>query len=392
MLYILTEIGVVYQVVLSFRRLKHKQRTYLVIKIKKYKVMKKAIVVMMYMGSTLAVQAQTTTQRNGLSEEFGSAHCPPCKTFFDNYHPALISINANDTAAHVNAICYQMFYPGTDPSYNLHARQRYDYYTVTGIPDLKINGRSIYTAGTQQQYYTALDTSRIEPAEIKISGSYIINPQTNTMDIVVNVTPLTSIKKSLKVHVAVLEHHYVYTGNTINQPDYYFVMRRMFPDGNGITESSWVANTQKNYVYNQTFAVNNPPAYGSFDFWGNPVMSDLLVFVQDSATRKIYQSQIIKASLPTTSIDSPEPEQGVACFPNPAKGIIYLGIMADKTEKYQISAYSIDGKQIYTSPDYVLQAGKHSIQIDVLNWPNGAYTLQIQNGRNRIVKRAFITH
>lgn len=351
--------------------------------------MKKGIVLILSLLTT-STFAQMTTQRNGLAEEFGSAHCPPCKTFFDNYHPALVSLNANDTAAHLNAITYQMFYPGSDPSYNLHARQRYDYYTILGIPDLKINGSSIYTGATYQQLHTALDTSRNEPAEIKITGNYIIDPQTNIMDITVKVMPLNDIKQSLKVHVAVLEHHYTYTGNTIGQPDYYFVMRRMFPDGNGIKEDTWSSNIPKNYQYTQSFVVSNPPLYGSFDFWGNPLMSDLLVFVQDSASRKIYQSQIIKSSLPGMSIKNTEKEETIACFPNPASNLIYLGINNKRNQSYQISVYSLDGRIVHSEPTQILQAGRHSIQLNISNWTNGVYTVVIEHNQTRTIKKVVV--
>lgn len=316
------------------------------------------------------------TQRNGLAEEFSASSCHPCKDLNDEYHPACVSINVNDTSSHVNAIAYQMDYPGLgDLSYNLHCQQRYDYYNITGLPFLKINGKGIATNLQQSMLYTALDTSRKNPTQFNITGTYEINDNLQTLKIAVNITPLVNLSGKYRVHVAVTERHYTNNATTVNMPEYYNVMRKMFPDGTGTAEYAWTTNTTKSYSFNDFYMVNNPPAQGSFDFWGNPYMTDLIVFVQDSVSKEIIQSQVIKPA-PALSIRDIHQLSNIICYPNPAKDHVYIGFNTAKKQVVSMQVTDLTGRSVYTYSTS-LNAGTHELYLPTLQLANGAYVLRL---------------
>ncbi len=351
--------------------------------------MLKPLLLVAGISSVFAASAQNV-QRNGLAEEFSASTCHPCKDLYDQYHPALVSINANDTSAHVNAISYQMDYPGTgDASYNLHAQQRHDYNLVLGLPTLRINGQGINTSSTQAQLYTALDTSRNKPAHMKITGSYEVNLSAQTLDINVSVLPLTNLTGKYRVHVAVVERHYTNPANTVNMPDYYFVMRRMFPDGKGKAEYSWSANTAKTYHYNQAFSINNPPAQGSFDFWGNPLMSDVIVFVQDSVTREILQSQLILPRSPL-SVHETDFAQQVLCYPNPADNYLYFSFSNSKPIVCALQMTDASGRLMYQVEEHSFAAGVHQYAIPTGGFPKGLYFITLSSEQGRMTRKVVI--
>ncbi len=342
----------------------------------------------------LSVIAQTT-QRNGLAEEFSASTCHPCKDLNDEYHPACVSIGVNDTATHVNAMAYQMDYPGNgDLSFNLHCQQRYSYYNLWGLPSLKINGKGIATNALQPALYTALDTSRQYPSWFKINGTYLIDAAANKLRITVNIIPLISLNGKYRVHIAAVERHYAnYTDTAdVDMPDYYHVMRRMFPDGNGKAENSWTANVTKTYTYTVNYYVNNPPMMGSFDFWGNPYQSDLIAFVQDSTSKRIMQSQVIKPAWYVASSISElnNSISNVMCYPNPAKDYLHVGFTLEQKQNVQVQLIDLMGRELYVNKAS-LDAGAHQFNLPVQQFLPGVYTIQLSTGSGKLTRQHVIS-
>lgn len=337
-----------------------------------------------------------TTQRHGLAEEFSASSCFPCKMLNDVYYPATVSIGVNDTTNHVNAISYMMNYPGNgDLSYNQHSQQRYNYYTLTGLPALKINGLGI--PGNQiitPYYYTALDTSRNAPARFKIDGTYELNSQASVMNVTVNIRPLTTLSGKYRVHTAVVERQYFNYADTdyVDMPEYHYVMRRMFPDGNGKAEYSWTANVTKTYTYTASYQVNNPPAQGSFDFWGSPFLSDVIAFVQDSSTRRIMQSKLIKplASIATSIQEAGYAVQNVLCYPNPAEDDLHVSFTLEQKQEIRIQLCDLSGRIVY-SDCRPLDAGAHQLNLPMQHFSPGLYTVQVSAGRDKAAKQYLIS-
>jgi hypothetical protein len=257
---------------------------------------------------------------------------------------------------------------------------------LTGIPAVKVNGKAVNQMFDEQSFHTTFDTSRNTPSSVTISGSYIINEATQELKLDFSATALTPLQGPYKIYAAVVERHYTNPGSSIGMFEYYFVMRKMFPDGNGKIESTWAANTAKQFQYTTTYAVNNPPLSGSFDFWGNPMFSDLVVFVQDTVTRQILQSQVIKPSTPTHIAEQDNNINNAMLYPNPAKDYVSIAFDIKQKGNATIQITDISGKTVQTLQTKELFAGRHEINITTGRLNSGTYILQLFSGNGKVVK------
>lgn len=331
-------------------------------------------------------------QRNSLIEDFSNEECHPCHNMAVNFHPAILSLSVNDTASHVNVISYQMDFPGTDPSYNLHVQQRADFYNIGSLPFARLNGnRGVSQQMTQQQYHDFFDTSRNTTSSIKLSGSYMFNTTTKQITASVTAASSSALNGPYKIYTALAERHYHSTSSSIGMDDYYFVMRQMLPDGNGRAETVWTANIPKQFQYTTTYQTTNPPAVGSFDFWGNPLMSDMILFVQDTITKEVLQSQVIKPTFPT-SVATHQYINGFLVYPNPANH--QLSIAFDLNENCDIALKMIDatGKNVYQRQADKLPMGRTQITIPTYQLPSGMYWIEVAINDKKIIKQITLSH
>src|SRR5690606_10157571 len=116
------------------------------------------------------------------------------------------------------------------------------------------------TTGTQAQFHAAMEASRDKPSQFEISGFYSVNVADSQLDVHAEIKPLATMSGNFRVHMAVVERHYTNPAATIDMKEYYSVMRRMIPDGDGRTVTSWAANVLRGFSYSIPFGVSNPPA------------------------------------------------------------------------------------------------------------------------------------
>ena len=331
-----------------------------------------------------------TAPRSGLIEEFSSSSCPPCATMFKQFHPASVSIHANDPVARVNVISYQLNFPrSNNPSYNQHAQQRYDNTGTADLPTVRVNGVDMNTTASEQQFYSAMEASRDKPSQFEITGFYSINGTDSQLDVHAAIKPLVSMSGNFRVHMAVVERHYTNTAATIDMKEYYSVMRRMIPDGDGRAETNWTANKLRTYTYSFPFAVSNPPAQGSFDFWGNPYMSDLIVFIEERNTREILQSGIFQATWPLDA-GSVRRLSHLHVYPNPARDLLHVGFTTAAHQEVACHLTDMFDRVVYRHPVELLQPGAHQFNIPVGSIAAGIYQMRLCCGSDAVTRPVVI--
>src|SRR5690606_13596804 len=185
--------------------------------------------------STSFASAGASVQRNALIEEFTSSTCAPCASFNVTFDPLILANNVNKPSSNFNIVKYQMNWPapGNDVSYNNDGFQRRVYYQVSAIPDHFTNGKP---GGSGNQ--TEIDNAKLSPAYLTMSGTYTV--KNDSIIATVTLTPnFTLTNANFKLYMAATEEHYTNNGATTSQKQYYHVMRKMLPDGNGITINSF---------------------------------------------------------------------------------------------------------------------------------------------------------
>lgn len=213
-------------------------------------------------------------QRRPMFESFTSSTCPPCYTFNINFFNNFVNQNKENLAI----VKYQMNWPGSgDPYYTAEGGVRRNYYGVTGVPDLYIDGKKVATNASAVN--AAYSQSLAKPAYFDINAYSIMQGQSVVLNL--QIMPYASLQ-NVTLHAIVLENST--TGNAANNGEtvFHHVMMKMIPNAGG-TLINLTALEEFNTSFTMDVSATNIED-----------MNDLsvVVFLQDNATREVYQSAV----------------------------------------------------------------------------------------------------
>ncbi|MCC6251283.1 MAG: T9SS type A sorting domain-containing protein [Bacteroidia bacterium] len=324
--------------------------------------------------------ASQVVDRVVLVEEFTSSTCVPCASFNQTFDPLLGDNHTNELGANfsnVSAVKYQMNWPspGNDPSYNNDGSTRRSYYGVNGIPAPFIEGRDMIDPQPD------IDAAKLVPSAMAISATATAGVGTKKVDVSVTVTPYIDIPSNAKLFIAVLEKEYNYPGATTTQKNYHHAMRKMLPNGNGIALNGLVDGTPVTKNESYTFSnVGAIPAQLSYDLWTGMDNLEVVAFVQNIATKEIYQSSVAPITvLGVNSISNSG--VSVKVFPNPVKDLMVLNINADKNTNASVEIVNTIGQVVYTESISAI-AGNNTYNINASNLNAGIYFAKVRLGEN----------
>ena len=340
-------------------------------------------------GSRAITVPGAAVTRNGLIEEFTSSTCPPCEAFNLWFDPLLQSNNANVPSSHFNVIKYQMNWPspGNDASYNADGNTRRNYYGVNAIPDHFVNGRQ-GTANTSSAAQAEITSSKTAPAYVDISGRYSVKG--DSLIVEVTVTPnFTLTNANFQLHMAATEKFYKNHNATTNQEDYYHVMRRMFPNGNGVTINNFTSGVAQTFTHRVKYTKGNV-TQNSYNFWWHPIDGNLVVFLQDNETRDILQSVSIPASWPLSVNEATNNVGNVKVYPNPATDQTNILFTLDKATKVNVSVTDALGRVDYTSNENTLSSGAQRVAVPTANLAEGIYNVRIQSEEGFVTEKLSV--
>lgn len=228
--------------------------------------------------------------RTVLIEEATNASCGPCASQNPGFN-ALLNANLNN----VVSIKYQAPFPGYDPM-NEHnpvdVDTRMSYYPgITGVPTAMIDGviptygnypgfGNAY-AGAPGAYTQAMidhATSFTSPFDIDIS--YVLHPEEIT--VTVTATCSEAVSGPLRLHIGVIEKEINFSSppGSTNESDFFGVMKKMLPDGNG-TSMLTSYEPGEEFTLTQSWTLAN-----IYD------MDEIAVvaFIQDQTTKEVHQA------------------------------------------------------------------------------------------------------
>ena len=209
--------------------------------------------------------------RTPLYEEFTSSTCSPCASFNSTFVPWC---NTNEDS--ITLIKYQMSWPSPgDPYYTLEGGVRRSFYGVNAVPDLYVNGGN--TATTMAGVTTAFTQAKKLIGMMSIAGTHSMNDK--VISLKATILPFSDFN-NVKVYIVVMEkitHNNVMSNG---ETSFEHVMMKMVPDAEG---------TLTNLVDRVPFTITD-----TVDLSGTHIeeFNDLIVgiFVQDPATKEVYQS------------------------------------------------------------------------------------------------------
>ncbi|MCX6247659.1 MAG: T9SS type A sorting domain-containing protein [Bacteroidetes bacterium] len=206
-----------------------------------------------------------------LCEEFTSSTCSPCAQFNADFVPWC---NDKDTA--ITLIKYQMNWPSPgDPYYTEEGGVRRDYYGVGFVPDLYTNGAEVATDISAVQ--AAYDQATAQIGMMKMVVSHTLAGHVITVD--ATVLPFTNFT-NCHVYIVVMEQITYNNHMTNGETSFEHVMMKMLPDAGG-TAVSFTDRVPVSFHQVADLTATH------MERWNDIIVG---VFVQDDATREVYQS------------------------------------------------------------------------------------------------------
>ncbi len=321
----------------------------------------------------VAADVSVATQavpRKTIVEEFTSSTCAPCASLNATFDPLLSSLNTNVAGSNILAVKYQMNWPspGNDPSYNGDGNTRKNYYGVSGIPDVFLDGGD----PTGANYNAAINNAQQRPAFCDIAMSHSLNGATVTVD--VTVTPYADFPGTHKLFIAATQDHYYYPASTTSQDYFHYAMRKMLPNGQGITLSNLTAGVPQTFTQSYTFTAGTV-TQNSFTLW-NADMNEvtLIAFVQNVSSRNILQGTMSDI---VTGMNEMADGTSLMVFPNPTEGLVNIGIDLPSATTLNMNVYNVVGELVHSASQGV-GTGRQLHTLDLSELANGTYMINIQ--------------
>lgn len=326
--------------------------------------MKNLIFILIILTAFTSVNAQEYN-RNVMVEIFTNSHCPLCPPA----HASLDSYLANGTAKdRVNYIYYHMVFPYPSDKLNqantADPAARNDYYgpffsTPVGFVDGVTTGYSSFSGSIDSR------SASKTPVQINLSGT----AGDNNISINAEINVSSGVSGSNVIHFVVVED-VDYQGNN-GIPHHTHVMRKMITsaDGESIDLSS-------NQMINKEIELDN--------LW-IPENLGVVVFVQNSSSKEIYQSQFIAYNeLGVTAVNDvrsiPAEYELSQNYPNPFNPTTVIEYEIPKNEFVLLKVYNLIGQEVAELENSEKSAGRHKINFNAEKLSSGVYYYTIKAG------------
>jgi len=330
--------------------------------------------------------ASQTVQRKALMEQFTSSTCPPCASLETSWGiPTFAAANPNSPSSNIAAIKYHLNFPspGNDPSYNPDAAARRTYYGVNAIPNRFMDGVNF-----NNNTAAFLTNAAARPAFVDIAVSYTVAGFSLTAN--VTVTPYATFPGAHKLYIGVLEDTYNYAASTTSQDVFKYVMRKMMPNGGGITLADLVAGTPQTFTQSYTFA-GPPVAQGGYNLWTTLDNSSLLAFVQNTASKDVLQSNVVNIVAPVGIDEVNALDRHLTLFPNPTDGLMSLSFDLPSATSVSFSVLNLVGEQVMSSTRG-FGSGEQRHNLDLSALANGSYLVQVTADGLTATRKVTVSH
>lgn len=213
-----------------------------------------------------------TVSHRPFFEMFTSSTCDPCAIVNTTFVPW-----TEQNADQLTLLKYQMNWPGAgDPYYTPEGGVRREYYNITGVPGLLLDGNMFGTLGidTIQKKF---DDALLESSLIKIASTHSLTG--TVMNIETTLLPFADLV-DIVVQIAVFEN--ITTGNvgTNGETEFHHVMMKMVPNANGT-----FTNLTDRVPFTINATVNLADTF--IEEWDD---LGVAVFVQESGSKYVWQS------------------------------------------------------------------------------------------------------
>ena len=336
--------------------------------------MKKIIFIGLTSFLTLVSAAQT---RVVLIEQFSNSSCGPCGAVSPSVY-AFADMNASNTAV----VAYHTSFPYYNDSMYFEnpteSAQRVSYYSVSSVPYSVLDG-NVYN-GSTNPFVSAINTQvnnrlsvsprySIQALSVNLTGSQLSGSFKFTS------TNASNASENLVAHLVIIEKNvlksaYAASPGNNNETQYGYVMRKMIPNAGGSLLAQTALNAYDTIAFNWTLANIK-----------DKLELRIVAFVQNMATKEIYQAQLFDFPKGPVGLSENEMDQArLSVYPNPLNGATELVISAP---------FFISGSRVFdVSGKLVIASEGNLIHTASLN--PGIYFLSVNAERGIIRKKIIV--
>ena len=261
------------------------------------------------------------------------------------------------------------YHNGDDYTTSMSNSRLIDYYNVPGLPTSYFDGVLTFSGGYHDyslyDTYLPLYEERIAiPSPFELIAD-IEEMGNDNFNVSVTVTDLDNYQSTnLKLHIVLTESNILEDWQGQTELDY--VCRDMIPNQYGTSLDFSSQNTQ--FV---DIEVNVPYELAN---------CEIITFVQDNDTKEILQAT--KTNLSTVGIIEMSSFDMLKLYPNPTSG------------KFTIESEDINSVEIIDMTGKCLKSyqypGINILNIDISDFPKGAYFMHLQNENQSIVRKVLV--
>lgn len=343
-------------------------------------------------NSSICYGPTAIVQRLPLHESFTSSTCGPCVAGNENM-ATIFNANPNKWVV----IKYQMNWPSPgDPYYTAEGGVRRDYYGVSSVPALKIDGGHSYDGNSSSYSTTDLNSAYGALAFVEISAALSLSWD-NSVDLVVDIDPNIDLPAGTVLHSAIVEWKTQQNTGSNGETEFDWVMKKMLPNASGTTLSSIASGATHTEHLNHTFEgnfrkpnsaadpINHATEHSVEKYW------ELIgvVWLQDPATGVVYNAAYssVAVGLDKNDVDA----LSLNVYPNPANDMLNIEFVNAESQELSINVVNNLGQTVYTKRE-VLSQGSQSIKMNTQELPEGIYFVNIQTAKGSYTKPIVVKH
>jgi hypothetical protein len=292
----------------------------------------------------------------------------------------LVNSRPNDLVA----IHYHTGFPGSDP---MNLRNQADpsarvlNYGVPKIPYVVFDGNYNYGDTLRD---ASVDRRSLDPAMFRIK--MVTDISSSTVKATARIIANDSVKSSFVVHAVVVERNVTAVAGANGQANFEWVATRMLPDAGGTF-------FEQDFGKNDSTDVNLQWDYVSTEVY-DPSQLGVVVFVQDVASKEVYQSSYQLGTLNPSGITtglskSLSSQAAVDVFPNPSSKEAYVMFSQNIDADLDWTVYDQLGKVMDKGK---ISKGAQGFILDTSAYPDAVYAVKITDGDTVLYKKLMVTH